>query len=136
MPHHTPYRTEFPSECVMGIITIARGGMNQIRVAKQDFIKHAFEIESFALGVTIGEPPHIHAALRSSAPDRVGTAGGEVKTPTAQETEQLRECCVECAVAFGRSEGQGDFGARDWKALLTWFLANILPLILPLILEE
>lgn len=117
--HEVSYPVNFPNECITSAISIFRNGRVAIVSERQTLGLDVFNIQGYGQRFIIGVPegPHSEAAVESEA------------------TEQLRELCVCASSALGQFQSE-DFGARDWKALLTWFLENILPLLLPLILDQ
>lgn len=118
--HEVSYPLSFPGECITSAVSIFRGGRAAIVSERQTLGLDVFNIQGYGQRFILGVPEGPHSAV----------------PPSEEQTEQLRELCATSSAALGQFQGE-DFGARrDWKAILDWFLKNILPLLLPLILEE
>lgn len=115
--HEVEYPQQFPVACITSAISIFRGGRAAIVSERQTLGLDVWGVQGYAQRVFIGVPEGPH------------TFGED---PQAQPL--LAELCATSGQALGQF-GE-NFGARDWKALLKWFMENIAPLLLPLILEE
>src|SRR5688572_8653978 len=119
--HEASYPASFPSECITSAVSIFRGGRASIVSERQTLGLDIFNVQGYAQRVFIGVPDEPHANF------------GAVNE--AEAGEQVQELCATSSAAVGL-HGAEQFGAVDWRAALKWFLANIVPLILPLILED
>lgn len=122
--HEVEYPNQFPSTCIASAISIIRGGASSITSQRQVLGLDAYNIGGYAARVFLGMPEGPHAAVAPPADEELATA-------------QCRDLCEAVASAQGGGNFSSEnFVARDWRLLLRWFLENIAPLLLPLILEE
>lgn len=119
MAHHTSYPASFPVECVSDLISIVRGGMDEVLARRSEVALHSWNVAGFALSVTLGNPDGpFHAA---SSDDEANMA---------ESLNTLNAACCECCAMTTYS------AAIDWKAALKFFIEVVLPILLPLILKD
>jgi hypothetical protein len=115
---HVAYPAQFPARCVADLIQIARGGLDELRARKAEVGLHAWNIQGFAQSVLLGNPEPIH---------------GMSSDDEANLLEQLNELNLCVSGAF---PSHSYAAAIDWRAALKFFVENVLPILLPLILNS
>lgn len=120
---HVAYPSSFPAECVADLISIGRGGLDEIRNRRAEVGLHAWNVLGFAQAMALGNP------------DNVGDCPCD-ETEDQALADQVNELCILYAAAAGVAYQPATFGARvNWAQLIA-FLKEILPIILPLILDQ
>lgn len=116
---HVLYPSSFPTDCVSALIQIARGGKDELIARRAEVGAHVWNIQGFAQSVFLGNPDAPFAA-----------SSGE----TGDIGERVNELNAACMAASGDTS----FAAAklDWRAALKFFLENVLPYLLPLILKD
>lgn len=123
--HEVTYPENLPIECIRSAIDIFRGGQARIIAERKTLGLDVLNVQAYAMKIFIGAPDE------PSATPNFGAVNED------QFTSELRELCEAASTATGGGQfSTENFGARDWKALLKWFLENVAPLLLPLILEN
>lgn len=119
-----PYRSDFPTECVMELAGLLRTPSELVE-RRQWAIKDWRETSDWALGVTVGDPPDIEQTSASARAEL-----------SPNDELELREFASAMQEALPRGEAKREnFAARGWRDILKWIMANW-QLILPLILAD
>lgn len=123
MAHHVAYPTSFPAECIADLINIGRGGLDEIKNRRAEVGLHFWNVQGFAQSMLLGNPDNV----------------GDCPCATTDDEDMavaVQDLCVVYSSAAGIAYQPATFGARiNWAQLIA-FLKEILPIILPLILDQ
>jgi hypothetical protein len=122
--HELTYPENLPIECIRSAIEIFRGGQARIIAERKTLGLDVLNVQAYGMKIFIGAPDE---------PSTVPSFGAESEEAA---TIELRQLCEAASATGGGQFSSENFGARDWKQLLRWFIDNVLPIILPLILEQ